>query len=180
MGADEVGTLNSLKAIHRELADPAIAAHHGRIVKTTGDGILIEFPSVVDAVAGAVASQDGMAARHAGVPEDRRIVFRIGINIGDIIIDEADIHGDCVNVAARLEALAQPGGICISEAVHDQVRGKLDVGFEDMGEQSLKNTARPVRVYRVAKGGGEASASMQTPFERQALPLTDKPSIAVL
>jgi adenylate cyclase len=122
MGVDEVGTLRALKAIRRELADPAIAAHHGRIVKTTGDGILIEFASVVDAVACAVTIQEGMVARNAGVPEDKRIVFRIGINIGDIIIDEADIHGDGVNVAARLEALAQPGGICISGAAHDQVQ----------------------------------------------------------
>jgi adenylate cyclase len=127
MGVDEVGTLQALKAIQRELADPAIAGHHGRIVKTTGDGILIEFPSVVDAVACAVAIQEGMVARNAGVREDKRIVFRICINIGDIIIDEADIHGDGVNIAARLEALAEPGGICISAAAHDQVRSKLDV-----------------------------------------------------
>ena len=108
MGADEVGTLRALKIIRRELADPAISKHHGRVVKTTGDGILIEFPSVIDAVACAVAIQNGMAARNAGVPEDKRIVFRVGINIGDIIVDEADIHGDGVNVAARLEGLAQP------------------------------------------------------------------------
>jgi TolB-like protein/class 3 adenylate cyclase len=153
MGVDEVGTLNALKAIRRELVDPAIASHHGRVVKTTGDGILIEFPSVVDAVACAAAIQDGMVARNAGVPEDRRIVFRIGINIGDIIIDEADIHGDGVNVAARLEAMAQPGGICISGAAHDQVQGKLSVTFEDLGDRSLKNIARPVRVYAVARDG---------------------------
>jgi adenylate cyclase len=116
MGVDEVGTLNTLKAIRRELADPAVAAHHGRVVKTTGDGILIEFPSVVDAVTCAVAIQDGMVARNADVPDDKRIVFRIGINVGDIIIDEADIHGDGVNVAARLEGLADPGGICVSGA----------------------------------------------------------------
>jgi adenylate cyclase len=180
MGVDEVGTLHALKAIRRELADPAIAAHHGRIVKTTGDGILIEFPSVVDAVACAVAIQDGMVARNAGVPEDRRIVFRIGINIGDIIIDETDIYGDGVNVAARLEALAFPGGICISGAAHDQVRGKLEVAFEDMGEQSLKNISRPVRVYRVATGNPKGQASTPRPAERAALPLPDKPSLAVL
>jgi adenylate cyclase len=153
MGVDEVGTLNALKAIRRELADPAIAAHHGRIVKTTGDGILVEFPSVVDAVSCAVAIQDGMVARNAGVPEDKCIVFRIGINIGDIIIDEADIHGDGVNVAARLEGLADPGGICVSGAAHDQVLGKLDVVFEDMGDRSLKNIARPIRVHRVRWDG---------------------------
>jgi TolB-like protein/Tfp pilus assembly protein PilF len=152
MGVDEVGTLRALKAIRVELADPAIAAHHGRIVKTTGDGILIEFPSVVDAVACAVAIQEGMVTRNAGVPEDRQIIFRIGINIGDIIIDEADILGDGVNVAARLETLADPGGICISAAAHDQVRGKVDVAFEDMGEQSLKNIARPVRAYSIEVG----------------------------
>ena len=150
MGADEVGTLRALKAIRRELADPAIAAHHGRVVKTAGDGILIEFPSVVDAVACAVAIQDGMAARNAGVPEDKRIVLRIGINIGDIIIDEGDIHGDGVNIAARLEGIARPGTICLSKAARDQVRDKLDIAFEDMGEHSLKNIARPVHVYRVA------------------------------
>jgi adenylate cyclase len=177
MGADEVGTLNALKAIRRELADPAIAAHHGRVVKTTGDGILIEFASVVDAVACAVAIQDGMAARNVEVPEDKRIVFRIGINIGDIIIDEADIHGDGVNVAARLEGLAQPGGICVSGAAHDQVRGKLDVTFEDMGEQSLKNIARAVRAYRVALA---PSSGYQDDTARPALPLPEKPSVAVL
>jgi adenylate cyclase len=177
MGVDEVGTLRALKAIRRELADPAINAHHGRVVKTTGDGILIEFPSVVDAVTCAVAIQDGMVARNAGVPEDKRIVFRIGINIGDIIIDEADIHGDGVNIAARLEGLAQPGSICISGAAHDQVQGKLELGFEDLGEQSLKNIARPVRVYRVANGN---VGSVPSPAERAALPLPDKPSLAVL
>ena len=153
MGVDEIGTLRALKAIRRELADPAIASHHGRVVKTTGDGILIEFPSVVEAVACAVAIQDGMVARNKEVPEEKRIVFRFGINIGDIIIDEADIHGDGVNVAARLEGLARPGEICISGAAYDQVRGKLDVTFDDMGEQSLKNIARPVRVYAVAREG---------------------------
>jgi TolB-like protein len=150
MGVDEVGTLNNLKAIRRELADPAIAAHHGRVVKTTGDGILIEFPSVVDAVACAVAIQEGMVARNADVPEDKRIVFRIGINIGDIIIDEADILGDGVNIAARLEALAEPGGICISDDGYRQVRGKIDLHFRDLGEQRLKNIAEPIRVYAVS------------------------------
>ena len=125
MGADEVGTFRAIKAIRRELADPTIAAHHGRVVKTTGDGILIEFPSIVDAVARAVAIQDGMVARNAGVPEAKRIVFRIGINVGDIIIDESDIHGDGVNIAARLEGLAEPGSICLLKAARDQVCGKL-------------------------------------------------------
>jgi len=180
MGLDEVGTLRRLKAIRRELADPAIAAHHGRVVKTIGDGILIEFPSVVDAVACAVEIQDGMLARNVELPEEKQIVFRIGINIGDIIIDEADIHGEGVNVAARLEGLAQPGGVCISGAVHDQVHRKLDVDFEDMGEQALKNIARPVRVYRIAKKTHEIEAGRPNAAERRALPLPDKPSIAVL
>jgi adenylate cyclase len=180
MGADEVGTLRALKAIRRELADPCIAAHHGRVVKTTGDGILIEFSSVVDAVACAVAIQDGMVARNASVPEGKRIVFRIGINIGDIIIDEADIHGDGVNVAARLEGMAQPGEICISAAVYEQVRGKLDVAFKDLGERALKNIARPVKVYGVIKGSPTGEASTPTTAERVVLPLPDKPSIAVL
>jgi len=180
MGVDEVGTLRALKAIRRELADPAIAAHHGRVVKTTGDGILIEFASVVDAVACAVAIQGGMVTRNEGVPEDKRIVFRIGINIGDIIIDEGDIHGDGVNVAARLEALAEPGGICVSRKVRDEVRDKLDVTFEEMGEQSLKNIARPVKVYWVTKGSLGVEAATPTAAERKALPLPDKPSIAVL
>jgi TolB-like protein/cytochrome c-type biogenesis protein CcmH/NrfG len=180
MGADEVGTLDALKAIRRELTDPAITAHHGRVVKTTGDGILIEFPSVVDAVACAVAIQGGMVARNADVPEDKRIIFRIGINIGDIIIDEADIHGDGVNIAARLEALSDPGGICISAAAHDQVLGKLQVAFEDLGEQALKNIARPLRVYRLGKPALTGQPLAATPDDRPTLALPDKPSIAVL
>jgi adenylate cyclase len=158
MGADEVGTLRAIKAIRRELADPTISAHHGRVVKTTGDGILIEF--LVDAVACAVAIQEGMVTRNAGVSEDTRIVFGIGINIGDIIVDETDIHGDGVNVAARLEGSAPPGGICLSGADYDQVRGKLDVAFEDMGEQVLKNIARPVR------STGWPTRSFGQPFHR--------------
>jgi adenylate cyclase len=170
MGADEVGTLNALKAIRRELADPAIAAHHGRVVKTTGDGILIEFASVVDAVACAVAIQDGMAARNASVREDKRIVFRIGINIGDIISDETDIHGDGVNVAARLEGMAEPGGICVSRKVRDEVRDKLDVAFEDMGEQNLKNIARPVRIYAVKSGATAPSVPRPSAPEKSNPP----------
>jgi adenylate cyclase len=185
MGLDEVGTLNALKAIRRELADPAIAAHHGRIVKTIGDGILIEFPSVVDAVACAVAIQDGLVARNANLPEDKHVVYRIGINIGDIIVDEADTYGDGVNVAARPERLAQPGGICVSGAAYDQVRGKLNVAFENMGEQSLKNISQPVTVYKVVKQAGRAATSSPRTStsgqaERPALALPDKPSIAVL
>jgi adenylate cyclase len=149
MGTDEEGTLAALKAIRRELGDPKIKEHHGRIVKTTGDGLLIEFASVVDAVRCAVEVQGEMAERNAGVSPERRIEFRIGINLGDIIIDEGDIFGDGVNIAARLEALADPGGICVSRVVRDQVRDKLDFAFGDMGEQQVKNIARPVRVHRV-------------------------------
>jgi adenylate cyclase len=147
MGADEEGTLERLKALRRELVDPKIAEHHGRIVKTTGDGLLVEFASVVDAVRCAVAVQRAMIDREAGMPEDRRIRFRIGINLGDVIVEDDDIFGDGVNVAARLEALAEPGGICISRMVRDQIRDKLPYPFEDRGEQSVKNIARPIRVY---------------------------------
>jgi TolB-like protein/class 3 adenylate cyclase len=171
MGQDEAGTRARLNALRRQLIDPQVAEHKGRIVKTTGDGILIEFPSVVEAVACAIAVQGGMALRNAVTAEDQRIEFRIGINTGDVIVEDGDIHGDGVNIAARLEALAEPGGVCISAIVHDQVRGRLDCGFEDIGEQSLKNIARPVRVYRV-----RAAAPPPGP----ALPLPDKPSIAVL
>jgi class 3 adenylate cyclase len=152
MGADEEGTLARLKALRRELADPKIKEHRGRIVKTTGDGLLLEFASVVDAVRCAVEVQREMAERNAGVPPDRRIDFRMGINLGDIIKDGRDIHGDGVNVAARLEALAAPGGICVSRVVRDQVRDKLDFAFEDAGEQRVKNIARPLRVYHVRPG----------------------------
>src|SRR6202047_4904337 len=149
MGADEEATVARLKALRRDLADPKIKEHRGRIVKTTGDGLLLEFASVVDAVRCAVEVQREMAERNASVPPDRRIEFRMGINLGDIIKDGRDIHGDGVNVAARLEALAEPGGICVSRVVRDEVRDKLDFTFDDLGEQQVKNIARPVRVYRV-------------------------------
>ena len=141
MGQDEEGTLAALKAIRRELGDPKVKEHRGRIVKTTGDGLLIEFASVVDAVRCAVEVQEEMAARNAEVPEARRIEFRIGINLGDIIRDGRDIFGEGVNIAARLEGLAEPGGICISGTVHNQVRDRLTVAFEDIGEQQVKNIA---------------------------------------
>ena len=141
MGADEEGTHAALTALRRELSDPKIGEHRGRIVKTTGDGLLVEFPSVVDAVRCAVALQRDMALRNDGVAKERRIEFRIGINLGDVIIDEHDIYGDGVNVAARLEALAEPGAICVSRVVRDQVRDKVDFGFEDLGEQQVKNIA---------------------------------------
>ncbi len=140
MGADEEGTLDRLKVLRRELSDPKIKEHRGRIVKTTGDGLLVEFGSVVDAVRCAVDVQREMAVRNASVPVEGRIEFRIGINLGDIIKDRGDIHGDGVNVAARLEALAEPGGICVSRVVRDQVRDKLDFGFEDRGEQQSRTS----------------------------------------
>jgi adenylate cyclase len=147
MGADEIGTLRALSAHRRELIDPTIAARHGRIVKTTGDGVLVEFPSAVEAVACAISVQQGIALRNAGVAEDKRLIFRIGINVGDIISEAGDIFGDGVNVAARLESLCEPGGLCISRAVRDQVRDKLPVTFDDLGEQQVKNIARPVRAF---------------------------------
>src|SRR6516162_5635072 len=147
LGADEEGTLERLKALRRELVDPKIAEHRGRIVKTTGDGVLVEFASVVDAVRCAVEMQRGMIDRNADTPEDRRITFRVGINLGDVIAEPDDIYGDGVNVAARLEALSEPGGICISRVVRDQIRDMLPYPFEDKGEQSVKNIARSVRVF---------------------------------
>jgi TolB-like protein/class 3 adenylate cyclase/Flp pilus assembly protein TadD len=181
MGADEEGTHERLKGLRRELADPKIKEHRGRIVKTTGDGLLIEFASVVDAVRCAVEVQREMAERNADVSPDRRIEFRMGINLGDIIKDGRDIYGDGVNVAARLEALAEPGGICVSRVVRDQVRDKLAFSFEDMGEQQVKNIARPVRVHRIVLGEGagpsEATAGGAV---NPLLALPDKPSIAVL
>jgi len=179
MGEDEEGTLAALKAIRRELGDPRIAEHRGRIVKTTGDGMLVEFASVVDAVRCAVEVQQGMAERNAGVPPARRIEFRIGINLGDIISDDNDIYGDGVNVAARLEALADPGGICVSGVVHDQVRDKLDIAFDDQGEQQVKNIARPVHVYGIGPRASRPHAA-GTAAVQPALAMPDKPSLAVL
>jgi adenylate cyclase len=175
MGADEERTHERLKAHLAELVNPKIAEHTGRIVKNTGDGFLAEFSSVVDAVRCAVEIQRGMADREPEVPEERRIRFRIGINLGDVIVEPHDIFGDGVNVAARLEGLAEPGGICVSRVVRDQVRDKLDYTFEDLGEQQVKNIVRPVRVYRV-RGLG-AVAKIPSP---PVLALLDKPSIAVL
>ncbi len=147
MEADEVGTIAMLKAHRRELVDRALAAHHGRIVKTTGDGMLVEFASVVDAVTCAIAIQRGMVTRNAGVPQDKRIVFRLGINVGDILIDGDDILGDGVNIAARLEALCEPGGLCISRQANDQIRDKLALAFADLGEQTVKNIVRAIGVF---------------------------------
>jgi adenylate cyclase len=179
MGADEEGTLAALKTLRREVADPRIREHRGRIVHTAGDGLLCEFASVVDAVRCAIEVQREMAARKTGVQAERRIEFRIGINLGDIIIDDNDIFGDGVNVAARLEALAEPGGICVSRVVRDQVRDKLAVSFEDMGEQQVKNIARPVRAYRALLAERADRPSM--PSETTTLrAFSDRPSIAVL
>jgi adenylate cyclase len=181
MGVDEEGTLAALKTLRRELADPKIKEHRGRIVKTTGDGLLLEFASVVDAVRCAVEVQREMAERNAEVPPDRRIELRMGINLGDIIKDGRDIYGDGVNVAARLEALAEPGGICVSRVVRDQVRDKLDFSFEDMGEQQVKNIARPIRVHRILLGDRtEPSELIARAAASPPMALPDKPSIAVL
>jgi adenylate cyclase len=175
IGADESGTLQALKAIRTELLDPTIVAHNGRLVKTTGDGLLVEFGSVVEALRCATEVQARMAERNAPTPADRRIEYRIGINMGDVVVEDGDIFGDGVNVAARLEALAEPGGICVSARVQEDATGKLDLAFDDLGEQALKNIARPVRAYRVAMGA--TSAPVQ---ETPALALPDKPSLAVL
>jgi adenylate cyclase len=195
MGADEEGTLARLKALRAELVDPAIAGHNGRIVKTTGDGLLVEFQSVVNAMRCAIAWQAAMA--DSG---DSGIHFRIGVNLGDVIIDGDDIFGDGVNIAARLEAMAEPGGICISRTVHTETRGKLDFPVEDLGDQALKNIVQPVHVFRVgarasrphaptlpspASGGGlgrgaAGTAAVRPMVAPAALPLPEKPSIAVL
>jgi TolB-like protein/class 3 adenylate cyclase len=178
MGADEEGTHERLKAHLAELVEPKIKEHRGRTVKNTGDGLLAEFVSVVDAVRCALEIQRGMAEREPEVPEEQRIRFRIGINLGDVIAEEHDIFGDGVNITARLEGLAEPGGVLVSNTVHDHVRDRLPFTFEDLGEHQVKNIARAVRVYRIhdraVPGGHPAPAS------RQPLPLPDKPSIAVL
>src|SRR5437868_14127228 len=172
MGADEEGTLAQLKAHRRALVDPKIKEHRGKIIKTTGDGMLVEFASVVDALRCAVEVQRGMAERNAGVPQDKRIEFRVGIHQGDIVVEDRDIFGDGVNVAARLEAIAEPGGVCVSGRVLEDVQGKLDIAFEDIGEQQLKNIARPVRVYRVVLVSGAERVRLGP-----TLALPDKPSI---
>src|SRR5438045_1021618 len=149
IGADEEGTLNRLKAIRAELIDPRVVEHRGRIVKTTGDGLLVEFASVVDALRCAIKWQAEFAERNIGIPAEDRIEFRIGINVGDVVVEDGDIFGDGVNIAARLEALAEPGGICVSARVQEDADGRLDLTFDDLGDQDLKNIARAVRVYRV-------------------------------
>ena len=173
--ADEEGTIARLRALRRELIDPAIDAHRGRVVKTTGDGILIEFASVVDAVRCALEVQQGILSRNSDVEADKRIEFRVGINLGDVVVEGDDLLGDGVNVAARLESVAEPGGICLSRAAYEQVQGKLNLHAEDIGEQHFKNIARPIRVYRLTDDDLPS-----TPARGAELPLPDKPSIAVL
>jgi adenylate cyclase len=198
MGADEEGTLERLKALRSELLDPKIAEHHGRLVKTTGDGLLVEFASVVDAVRCAVEAQQAMPERNTGVAADSRIELRIGINLGDVIVEGDDLYGDGVNIAARIEALADAGGVFVSNTVHDHVRDRLPFLFEDLGEQQVKNIARPVHVYRVrttlthpdanapgsplsrTAGEGAERRRREAGEGSRALPLPDKPSIAVL
>jgi TolB-like protein/class 3 adenylate cyclase len=180
MGLDEVGTARTLRE-HRKVTDTLVATHGGRLVKTTGDGVLLEFPSVVDAVECAVAVQAVMAERNQGVPEERRMLFRIGVNLGDVLIEGDDILGDGVNIAARLEGIAEPGGICVSSSAYDHVRNKVAVEFNDLGEQNLKNIERPVRAYAVKYAGHTSHETATSQLEaRKQLPLPDKPSIAVL
>jgi adenylate cyclase len=179
VGEDEEGTIARLQAIRRDVIDPSVERDRGRIVKTMGDGLLIEFPSVVDAVRNAVEVQSALAQRNANLPPARRMEFRIGINLGDIVMDGDDILGDGVNIAARIEALAEPGGISIARAAFDQVDGKLDLNFEDMGEHDVKNIRKPVQVYRV-KPDLEPPAGNAPPDDENPLALPDKPSIAVL
>jgi TolB-like protein/class 3 adenylate cyclase len=182
MGVNEEGTLARLKAFRKGLFDPAIASHRGRIVKTTGDGILAEFASAVDAVRCAVEVQSGTAEQNATEPQDQRLEFRIGIHVGDIMVDDNDIFGDGVNIAARLEGIAEPGGVCVSDDAYRQVRGKVDVGFDDMGPQPLKNIVEPMQAWKVRLIGQIPSAiePVSTVIQSQQLSLPDKPSIAVL
>ena len=180
---DEEGTIARLKAVLKGLVDPSIERHHGRLVKTTGDGILVEFASVVDALRQAVDLQRAMAEHNVGVRDDRRIEFRIGVHLGDIIVEDDDIFGDGVNVAARLEAMAPPAGICISHAVREQIADKVEVGFEDLGEQVVKNMARPVHAFQVRLEPPEAEAAevVDSSDEPGAASVAAvKPSIAVL
>jgi adenylate cyclase len=178
MGEDEAGTLAAITAHRKELIDPKVSQYNGRIVKLMGDGALMEFASAVDAVSFAAEVQCIMQERNKDVPKNRQIVYRIGINIGDIIIEGDDIFGDGVNVAARLEGLAEPGGICIARNVFKHIKNKLDVKFQDMGEQKLKNIAEPVRTYQIVTNYEDAGSAAIKADEPPALP--DKPSIAVL
>src|SRR5712664_558558 len=180
IGADEEGTLNRLRSIRADVIDPKITEHRGRIVKTTGDGLLVEFTSVVDALRCATEAQNAMAERNADAPPASRIEFRMGVNVGDVVVEDGDIFGDGVNVAARLEGLAEPGGICVSARVQEDAAGRLDLTFDDLGEQSLKNIARSVRVYQVRLAAAESTPKSAPVDGAPVLPLPDKPSIAVL
>ncbi|WP_298877625.1 adenylate/guanylate cyclase domain-containing protein [uncultured Bradyrhizobium sp.] len=180
MGEDEEGTLARLKSCRKALIDPKITEHRGRIVKTTGDGMLVEFGSAVDAVRCAVEVQRAMASGFVDMPAEKRIQFRIGIHVGDIIIDSDDIFGDGVNIAARLEGIAEPGGICISDDAHRQIKGKTEIAYDDMGQQSLKNISEPMRAWRARPTGPTSSTPTPDQPPAVALALPDKPSIAVL
>src|SRR6202789_369197 len=180
MGRDEERTLAELKSLRKMFVDPMIATHRGRIVKTTGDGMLVEFASVVDAARCAVAIQQEVAKQDVGKSPELRIQFRIGIHVGDIIIDDNDIFGDGVNIASRLEGIAEPGGVCISDDAHRQIRGKVDIIFDDMGEQTLKNIVEPMRAWHIRLAGETPAATRSDPIKVQALALPDKPSIVVL
>ena len=170
---DEAGTLAALRERRKGILDPTVARHHGRIVKVMGDGVLVEFGSAVNAVACAVELQKQFAAANASLAEDRRIVLRVGVNLGDVVVEGGDLYGDGVIIAVRLQAMAEPGGICVSGSVHEQVAGKLDAAFDDLGQREVKNSSKPVRVYRLGSSGDTAPA-------RPAPALPDKPSIAVL
>ena len=179
-GADEERILARLRALRSDLVDPTIAVHHGRVVKRTGDGLIVEFRSVVDAVRCAVEVQAAMVERNAGVPPDRRIAFRVGVHLGDVVEEaDGDLMGDGVNIAARLEGICEPGAVCLSGAAYEQVRDRVSETFIDLGEKALKNVGRPVRVYGVAPGRA-AGAEPALPGRRSGLSLPDKPSIAVL
>ncbi len=182
MRADEAGTLAQLKSLRLELLDPKIVEYGGRVVKTTGDGMLVEFPSAVDATEHAVDVQAAMAQRNAAVPADRRMEIRIGINVGDVIVENDDLFGDGINIAARLEGLAEPGGICVSGSAYEQVRQKLDLSVEDLGEKSVKNIDQPIRVYRIGQAVTVTTTdkSLESREKPSAPPLPDKPSIVVL
>ncbi len=182
MGVDEAGTLERLKSLRKELVQPKIAERKGRIVKLMGDGLLAEFPSVVEAVQCAVDIQKSMIGRESDLPEERRIKLRIGVNLGDIIVEGSDIYGDGVNVAARLEGIASPDGICVSGTVFDHVKSKVGLDFADLGEQQVKNIDQPVQVYRIVLDGEAAASEAAENFAGRAavLELPDNPSIAVL
>src|SRR5712672_862667 len=180
MGLDEEGTHERLKAYLRQFVDPKIKEHRGRIVKTTGDGMLVEFSSVVDAVRCAAEIQRAMIDRNAETPEDKRIIFRIGVNLGDVIADGGDIYGDGVNIAARLQALAEPGGVCISRTVRDHIGDRLPYAFDDIGEQSVKNIAQPVHAFTISAATVASLPEVATPAQPAVLRRRDTSRLAVV